>query len=71
MSKLAEKLYYKALVAKKKVANILKDERGDTNIISIILILAVVIALAILFRDSLTTLFNQIWGKLFNKAVGI
>lgn len=62
MSKLADKLYYKALVAKTKVGQILKDEKGDTNIIAIIIILAIVIALAIVFKAQLSALFNKIWS---------
>ena len=65
MSKLVDKLYYKALVAKTKVSQILKDETGDTNIIAIIIILAIVIALAIVFKTQLSSLFNKIWTSLF------
>lgn len=66
MSKLADKLYYKALAAKVKIGQILKDEKGDTNIIAIIIILAIVIALAIVFKAQLSALFNKIWTKLFS-----
>lgn len=68
MSKLVNKMYFKALAAKNTVLNALKNERGEANIISIILILVIVIALAIVFRDSLTSLFNKIWNSLFNKV---
>lgn len=65
MSQLAVKLYVKGLLAKEKLCDLLKNERGDTNIIAIILILAIVIALAIIFRNQLTALFNKIWNSLF------
>lgn len=68
MSKLVNKMYFKALAAKNTVLNALKNERGEANIISIILILVIVITLAIVFRDSLTSLFNKIWNSLFNKV---
>ena len=68
MSKLANKLYFKGLQAKAKMAALLKNERGEANIIAIILVLAIVIALAIIFKDSITKLFNRIWGSLFDKT---
>ena len=68
MLKLANKLYFKGMKVKDNVVNCLKSERGDTNIIAIILILAIVIALAIIFKNQLTTLFNKIWGSLFTEV---
>ncbi len=66
MSKLVNKLYFKGLQAKENVSKLLKNERGEANIIAIILILAIVIALAIIFRNQLTALFNKIWNSLFS-----
>lgn len=66
MSKLANKLYFKALDAKEKALKLLKNESGEANIIAIILVLAIVIALAIIFRNQLTALFNKIWNSLFS-----
>lgn len=66
MLNLADKLYFKAMMAKAKASQLWKDEKGDTNIIAIILILAIVIALAIVFKNQLTALFNKIWSSLFN-----
>ena len=65
MSKLATNLYIKGLQAKEKLSKLWKNERGEANIIAIILVLAIVIALAIIYRSSLTALFNKIWGSLF------
>lgn len=62
MSKLLTKLYFKGIMAKEKAVSMLKDERGDTNIIAIIIILAIVIALAIVFKNQLSNLFNRIWS---------
>ena len=66
MSKLANKLYFMALGAKEKALKLLKNESGEANIIAIILVLAIVIALAIIFRNQLTALFNKIWNSLFS-----
>ncbi len=64
MSKLATKLYFKGLQAKDSVLKLLKKENGEANIIAIILVLAIVIALAIMFRGTIMNLFNRIWGSI-------
>ncbi len=65
MTNLANKLYFKAMMAKEGVKKLWKNEKGDTNIIAIIIILAIVIALAIVFKSQLSALFNKIWSGLF------
>lgn len=65
MTKLVNKLYFKGLQMKENVRKFLTNERGETNIIAIILILAIVIALAIIFKNQLSALFNKIWNSLF------
>lgn len=64
MSKLANKLYFKALSAKDKMVNLVKSESGETNLVAIILILAIVIALVVIFRGYLTDIFESIWNKI-------
>ncbi len=71
MSKLASKIYIKGLQAKEKLSKLWKNESGEANIIAIILVLAIVIALAIIFRDQLTALFNKIWNSLFSDVDNI
>ena len=68
MTKLAKKIYAKGLHVKKKLSELLKNESGEANIIAIILVLAIVIALAIIFRNQLTALFNKIWNSLFSNV---
>ncbi|MBP1565732.1 MAG: hypothetical protein J6A58_08280 [Oscillospiraceae bacterium] len=48
--------------------NALKDERGEVNLIAILLIIVVVVGLVIIFRESITTLINNIF-KNINKEV--
>lgn len=64
MSKLTNKLYFKALAVKNNAIKFLKNEKGDTNFISIIIILAIVIALAVIFKSKITTIFDNIWSKI-------
>lgn len=66
MSKLFNKLTFKLLKAKTNVCKIMKNECGEANIIAIILVLAIVIALAIIFRQQISALFNKIWSSLFS-----
>ena len=68
MTNLMNKLYFKGLQAQSKLKKLWNNESGETNIIAIILILAIVIALAIVFKTQLTSLFNKIWGSLFSNV---
>lgn len=62
MKEMMTKLYVTCLMATTDFKKFLKNEQGDTNIIAIILILAIVVLLAIVFRRQLTALFNRIWS---------
>ncbi len=44
------------------------DEQGDTNMISIIIILVIVVALAVVFRKNIATLVNNMWQQVFKDA---
>ena len=46
------------------VQNLMKKENGEANIIAIILVLAIVIALVIVFRKSISNLVNKIWQNI-------
>ena len=60
MTALLNKIFFKGLELKAKAIDLVKNEDGETNIIAIILILAIVIALAIIFKSQLSSLFNKI-----------
>ena len=62
MNNFVNALCVKGLLAKNKLVNAMRSERGEANIIAIILVLAIVIALAIVFRKAIGDLFDQIWG---------
>ncbi|MCI7062109.1 MAG: flagellin-like protein [Lachnospiraceae bacterium] len=51
--------------AKRRFKEFVCNEEGDTNIIAIVLILVVVIALAVIFRDNIKKLVDSIWKKVF------
>lgn len=58
----------KAILFKNKVASFFKDEKGEVNIIAIIVILAIALALAVIFRNQIVKLFDQIWDGIWGDA---
>lgn len=61
MNAFINKLCIKGMIAKQNLQKKILEERGEANIIAIILVLAIVIALAIVFRKAIGSLFDQIW----------
>lgn len=53
---------------KQGVKELFTDEEGDTNIIAVILLLVIVVALAVLFREKIMELANSIWEKIGKDA---
>lgn len=51
---------------KEAVHNFFTDENGDTNFISIIVVLVIVLGLAALFREQIGALVMEWWGKIFD-----
>ncbi len=49
---------------KQQALKLVKEENGDTNFVSIILIVVIVIALAAIFKKQLTSAMNTVMGKL-------
>lgn len=49
----------------------LLSERGEINMVAIVLIILVVIALATIFRDSLSGLLNSLFDKIEQEAMQI
>ncbi|MCM1122685.1 MAG: hypothetical protein NC416_08880 [Eubacterium sp.] len=53
---------------KEAVRDFFTTEDGDTNFISIIIVLVIVVALAIVFRKNIANLVNSLWQKIFQDA---
>ncbi len=56
-----------------KVHNFFVDEEGDTNLISIVIVLVIVIALAAIFRKNIANIVKAMWDSIsgdINDAVG-
>lgn len=51
-----------------KVKAFFTDESGDTNFISIIVVLVIVLALAVVFRKNIASLVNGMWSQIMGDA---
>lgn len=54
--------------AKEAMQDFITNEEGDTNIISVIIILVIVIGLAITFSSEITNLSTGIWNRIKSDA---
>lgn len=63
-----------AFRAKVKAMNLLSDENGDVNIVSIVVLIGIAVLLAVVFKDQikglLDTLFTSIKGTATNAVNG-
>lgn len=71
MSDLLFKIYFMGCNAKNKALDLFKKENGETNIIAIVLLIVIVIALAVIFRDSITALVQRLLNKVTTNAEGV
>lgn len=60
------KLYVKALVAKMVLAEKLKSEKGEVNIVAIVVLIGIAVLLAIFFRGQI----EKLLGELFKSITG-
>lgn len=55
---------------KEQALRLVEDENGDTNFVSIILIVVIVIAIAMIFQKKVTNAMNTVMTKLTNFVGG-
>lgn len=53
---------------KEAVHDFFTTEDGDTNFISIIIVLVIVVGLALIFRKNIAAIVNKIWDTIFDDA---
>lgn len=58
------KLYFVKEEAKNKFKKVMMEKNGETNIVAILFIIIIVIGLAIIFRDRLTSLINSLFDQI-------
>ena len=61
---------WKGVQLKKRITDILCDEKG-IGVVEVILILVVLIGLVIIFKSQLTSLVNTIFEKITSESSGI
>ena len=47
-----------------KIIDFLRGEKGEANIIAVILVLAIVIALVVIFRENIEQMVDDIWSNI-------
>ena len=64
MSKISADIMVKYWRAKEAFESFLEEERGDSHIIAVILVLVVVVGLAVLFRQKISDIVTELWNKI-------
>lgn len=64
MQNLQNFLIAKYVAAKMKAEGFLKSEKGEANIVAVILVLAIVIGLVVIFRKNIASLVDKIWSNI-------
>ena len=64
------RMRWKGVQLKKRITDILCDEKGF-GVVEVILILVVLIGLVIIFKSQLTSLVNTIFEKITSESSGI
>lgn len=66
LNDIAINLYCKKLALTERANEVLSEERGDTNFLSIIIILAIVLVVAVIFiafKDAILELVTDAWNN--------
>lgn len=63
-----DKLYIKVLTAKLLLAEKLKEQSGEVNIVAIVVLIGIAVLLAIFFRGQIQNLLNSLFGTINNSA---
>lgn len=59
---------YWGMKAKCAAYKFFTNERGDVNVVAIVVLIAVAVILAVLLKDQLTTMITSLIGKITGKA---
>lgn len=62
------KLYCKALIAKMLLVEKLKSEKGEVNIVAIVILIGIAVLLAIFFRGAIENLLNTLFNTINQSA---
>ena len=59
------------LMAKAKLQRFIRNERGDVNIVSIVVLIGVAVLLAIVFKDAIGGLLKDLLESIKTKSSGV
>lgn len=62
------KLKFMGTYAKVKLGRLLSDEKGDVNVVAIVVLIGIAVLLAIIFKDSITKLLETLFGTIDKSA---
>ena len=62
------KLYIKALAAKFALTQRLKNEKGEVNIVAIVILIGIAVLLALFFKDKIKDLLNNLFNGINQTA---
>jgi flagellin-like protein len=65
------KLYGFLLNSKNKLTGLLRDEKGEVNVIAIVLLIVVAVVLIVLFQSQITGLLGGLFNTVSSKAAQI
>lgn len=68
MKAFINKLCIKGMIAKENLKKMISEERGEANIIAIIMILVIVIGLVVIFRGAISDLVGDIIDRFTQDA---
>lgn len=57
-----------ANMAKFKLRNLFSDEKGEVNIVAIVVLIGIAVLLALVFKDNVTKLLESLFGTITDKA---
>ena len=66
-----QKMNYLMLYLRIKAREFVTDERGDVNIVSIVVLIGIALVLAILFKDQIVGLLKALFGKIGDSAAEV
>lgn len=67
LNKLSIKAYCAMQNAKIRFTNFLRKERGGSEIIAVVLVIAIVLVLAAMFWDKISVFFGELWDSVIGK----
>lgn len=68
-----QNLMMMATMARMKIRNFFSDEKGEVNIVAIVVLIGIAVLLALIFKEQIENLLDTLFGTITenaNKAVG-